>query len=237
MADGLKPILLIDATSEKATIDSKDVAGNKAGGFGGEEDGGASEFIELAEAAHRCSQQEFATALGAVEKAGVQFCAEDARSDGVHAHSVRGPFDGKGFGQRGDGSFAGRVRGNFVEGHEGGKGRNINDTTVFALDHVTAEDPGGAESAGEICVHDGVPFEFGEIHGGHALGAAGAVDQDLDFTEFAKDGLGELLDAAGFGYIAGVGQGAAAELGYLGGCVFDVVGTAAGGDHIGASLG
>src|SRR5439155_10839056 len=135
-----KRTLLVDATGEKTTIDGEDVAGDKAGGFGGQENGGASEFVKLAEAAHGRAQQEFTAALGAIEKAGVQIGAEDARSDGVDAHSVRSPFDGQGFCKRGDGRFAGGVSGNFIEGDERGKGRNINDASVFSLDHVTSED-------------------------------------------------------------------------------------------------
>src|SRR5437868_12333827 len=100
--------------------------GDKAGGFRGEEDGGTGEFIELSETAHGRTQQEFATALGAVEKPGVQLGAKNARSDGVHADAMRSPFDGERFSERRDRGFAGGVRSDFVEGDEGGERRNIN---------------------------------------------------------------------------------------------------------------
>src|SRR4029077_11157256 len=165
---------------------------------------------------------------------GVQVGAKDAGSDGVDADSLRSPFDRKRFGERGDGGFAGGVGGNFIQGYEGGERGNINDATVFALDHVTPEDARGTQGAGKIGVHDGVPIGLREIHGGHALGTSGAIDQDLHIAELAKDGRVKLLNAGWVGHVAGMGQGAAAQLADLGGGAFDVVGTATGRDDVGA---
>jgi len=227
---------LVDAAGEKAAVDNEDVTSDKAGGFGSQENGGPGQFIELSEAVHGRTQQEFPAALGAVEQPGVQVGAKDAGSDGVDADSLRSPFDRKRFGERGDGGFAGGVGGNFIQGHEGGERGNINDATVFALDHVTPKNARGTQGAGQIGVHDGVPIGLGEIHGGHALGTARGIDQDLHIAEFAKDGRGELLNAGWVGHITGMSERTAAQLADLGGGALDVVGTATGRDDVGTGL-
>ncbi len=45
-------VLLIYAAGQNSTIHYQQVPGDEAGGVGGEEDGGASEFVELTETAH-----------------------------------------------------------------------------------------------------------------------------------------------------------------------------------------
>jgi hypothetical protein len=58
---------LIDPTSQNSTIHYQQVPGDEAGGVGGEEDGGASEFVELTETAHGRAYQKFTAALGSVQ--------------------------------------------------------------------------------------------------------------------------------------------------------------------------
>lgn len=60
--------LLIYAAGEEAAVDSEDLAGHETGRLGGEEDGGAGEFLDLAEAAHGRAQAEFLAARGSFEE-------------------------------------------------------------------------------------------------------------------------------------------------------------------------
>src|SRR5579864_459914 len=209
------------------------MTGDEAGGVGGQEDGGAGEFVELAETAHGGAQQELAAALGTVQERGVQIGAQDAGDERVDADAGSGPLDGEGLGERSDGGFAGAVGSNFVEAEERGERADIDDAAVTPLEHVTAEDAASAQRAVEVGVDDGVPLGFGKIEGGHAPGAAGAIDENLDAAEFSRGGREELLETLDVGDVAGLREGAAAErLDFRGGFAHQV-GAAAGGHYVG----
>src|SRR5258708_4711075 len=103
------------------------MAGHKTRGIRREEDRGADEFAELAEAAHGRASDELLAARGAVEQCFVYVGAIDAGSDGVHADVVLGPLDGEGFGKRDDSGFAGGVGSDFIESATGGDRSDVDD--------------------------------------------------------------------------------------------------------------
>src|SRR5215213_10505969 len=59
--------LLIDAARQKAAVDCKDLAGDEARGIGRQEDRGAGELVDVAEALHRRAHKKLATTLGLVQ--------------------------------------------------------------------------------------------------------------------------------------------------------------------------
>jgi hypothetical protein len=58
---------------------------------------------------------------------------------------------------------------------------------------VFAEDLAGAQSAGEVCIDDGVPLVFRKIDRRRAFGAARGIDEDVDLAKrgdrFVQDTL------------------------------------------------
>src|SRR5262245_40439822 len=102
--------LLVDAAREEAAVDRDHFAVDEAGRVRGEEDGGARQLFDLAEALHGRAQQEFAAAIGAVEERRVEVGAEDARRNRVHGDALRAPLDRERSRQRRDGSLARRIR-------------------------------------------------------------------------------------------------------------------------------
>ena len=85
---------LIDATRQKASVNSKHVAGNEAGAFRSEKNGGAHKFVELTKAFHGRAQQKFLATLCAIQQLGIEFGAKHTGSNGVHANTMAGPFNG-----------------------------------------------------------------------------------------------------------------------------------------------
>ena len=76
---------------------------------------------------------------------------------------------------------------------------------------MTAENAAGAQGAFEVGFEDSIPLGFGKIERRHFLGAAGAIDQDLDTAEFRAGGLQQALDAGVVRDIANLGERAAAQ--------------------------
>ena len=227
---------MIDTAGEEPAIDGKDVARDETRSVGCEENGGADEFMEFAKAAHGRAREKFLAAFGAVEKTGIQIGAKDSWSDGVDTNALASPFDGEGFGERSDSGFAGGVGRDFVESDEAGKGSNINDAAVASFDHVAANDAASAECAGQICLEDGVPLCVGKIESRSTLGAAGAVDENLNTAEFLGRSREQILDCGFIGDVAGNFERASAErTDFLCGGLHEIH-AAAGGDNVGPGL-
>ena len=86
--------LLIDAAGQKSSVHSKHVAGDEAGAFRSEKNGSAHQFMELAKAFHGRAQQKFLAALCAIQQLSIEFGAKYSRSNGIHADTMAGPFNG-----------------------------------------------------------------------------------------------------------------------------------------------
>src|SRR5215475_12233114 len=229
--------LTIDTAGEEAAVDGEYVSGDEARCVRGEKNGGADEFVKLSKAAHGRAREKFPAALGAVEEGGIQIGAKNSGGDGIDANTFAGPLDGKGFGERCDGGLAGGVGGDFVKRDEAGKGSNINDAAVATLDHVTANDAASAERTGQICFEDGVPLGVGKIDGRSALGAASAVDENLNATELLARGRQQILYCGFIGNVAGNFERAPAEsANFFRGSQNEVRATASC-DNVGAGLG
>jgi len=202
---------LINAASQEATIDHKHMAGYEAGCIGGKVHSGADEFAQLAETTHGRAQQEFTAALSAIEECGVQRCAEHARRNRVDANTLRGPFDRQRFRQRNYRSFAGGIRGDFVEGYKRRERSNIDDSAIALFEHVTPEDSAGAQRASQVGFEDRVPVRFRKLECWRSLHASGGIHQDLDAAEFGANRMQECLDAAEIGDVTGSSKRAAAQ--------------------------
>ena len=108
--------LLIHSAGQKSAIHRKNVAGNEASAFRSKKDGSAHQFVELAKASHGCTREKFPATLRAIQQLSIEFGAKNSRSDGIHAYTMAGPFNGQRLGQRRDRSFAGSICGHLVEG-------------------------------------------------------------------------------------------------------------------------
>ena len=82
-----------------------------------------------------------------------------------------------------------------------------------------------------------MPVGVGEIERGHALGAPGAVDHDVDLAEFGDDAVEQRLERGAVGDVAGKAKGAPAGLLDLGGGFGDELRAARGGNDVGTRLG
>src|SRR5437016_11935864 len=89
--------LLIHSAGQKSAIHGKDVAGNEAGAFRSKKDGGAHQLVKLAKASHGRACKKFTAALRAIQQLSIEFGAKNSRSDGIHAHTMAGPFNGQRF--------------------------------------------------------------------------------------------------------------------------------------------
>lgn len=85
---------IIDTAGQETAIHCKHVTGDEAGAFRSQEDGSAHEFMQLAKAFHGCAQQKLAAAFSAIQQLSIEFRPKYARSNGVHADSMAGPFNG-----------------------------------------------------------------------------------------------------------------------------------------------
>src|SRR5262249_4133724 len=144
--------LLVHAAGEESAVYDEYLTGHETGGVGCEEDCGARKLLELSEPAHRRPREEFASAIRPVQKILIEWRPEYPRRDRVHTDAVRRPFDGERLGQRSDSSLAGAIGRDFVQGHERRQRRDVDDTSVLSLDHVTPEHLRGPERAREIGV-------------------------------------------------------------------------------------
>src|SRR5690349_16878757 len=115
---------------KKATIYSNALAGNKGSGIGGEKQRGASQFRTFAEALHRSAHQQFASAIGAVKKSGVQLGAENAGRNGIHVHAFLRPFDGQAASEAEDAGFGRGISGHFKKADIGIQGGDIYDAAM-----------------------------------------------------------------------------------------------------------
>ena len=86
--------LLIDSAGQETSVHGKNVTGDEAGAFRGQENGGAHQFMQLPEPLHGCAQEKFPAALGAIQQLSVEFSAKHPRSNGIHAYTMAGPFNG-----------------------------------------------------------------------------------------------------------------------------------------------
>ena len=58
----------------------------------------------------------------------------------------------------------------------------------------------------KFVLHDGIPIFICELNGGHSLGTAGTVDEDLHTSEGVAGGLEQMLDARIVRHVAGGGE-------------------------------
>jgi hypothetical protein len=143
-------------------------------------------------------------------------------------------LDGERTREGSNGSLRAGVGGDFFETDEGIERRDVDDPAIAACEHGPAEDLAGAEGAGDVGVHDGLPLVFGKVDGGGALDLAGAVDEDVDFTEGLEGGRAECFEAGAIGDVGWLTQRPNAGC-FDGGCsLIDLLGATAGGDDVGA---
>ena len=86
--------LLIDSAGQETAVHGKNVTGDEAGAFRSQENGGAHQFMQLPESLHGRPQEEFLATFGAIQQLSVEFSAKHPRSNGIHAYTVAGPFNG-----------------------------------------------------------------------------------------------------------------------------------------------
>ena len=86
--------LLIHTAGEKASVDSQHMAGHEAGTLRSQENGSAYQFAQLAKALHGSAQKKLLSALGAIQQLRIELRAKHSWSDGIHADTMAGPFNG-----------------------------------------------------------------------------------------------------------------------------------------------
>jgi len=229
--------LLVYAAGQESAIDDEDMAGDKAGGIGGEKDRGSGEFLNFAEALHGSADEELLAAAGGIEKVGVQVGAENSGSNGIDADAVLGPFDRERFGEGSEPRLAGGVGGDFVQSNEGRKRSDVDDAAVAALNHVAAHHAAGAKDAVQIGFQNVIPFFVGDFEGRSALGFPGGIHEDLHGAEFLASSIEKMLHGGLNGDIAGNFERAASDGADFAGSGADHVGAAAGGNHVGSGDG
>ena len=106
---------------------------------------------------------EFLSALRAVQQICVQIRAEHPGGNGIHQHSLAGPFHGQDLGQRADRGLAGTVGGNLEKPHVGGERGNIDDASVTTAEHRFAENLATPQRAAQIGIDDLVPICFRKV--------------------------------------------------------------------------
>jgi len=105
--------------------------------------------------------------------------------------------------------LAGAVRRDFQERRHHRGRCDVDDAPVAARQHGAPEDLTGAQRPGQVGVDDGVPVVLGEVDGRHALGAAGAVDQDVDLAEPAQHLITQAFERRAIGDVGAGAQRAA----------------------------
>ena len=127
------PALLVDATCQESAIDHQRLPGDERGCIGGQKHCCTRNFVDSTETSHRRAHQQLVTALSAVQQCGIQFCAENARSDGIHQHAMFRPFDRQRTRQGNDRRFTGGVGSDLRQGNKTIERSDIyNATGIFA---------------------------------------------------------------------------------------------------------
>src|SRR5882672_3059969 len=224
--------LLIDAAGEEAAVHRENVAGDETGCVGCEKDGGAGQFFKFSKASHWSTDFEFLAAFGAVQKACIEFRAKNPRSNRIYANTFAGPFDGERFCERSNSGLAGGIRSDFIERDKRREGGNINDASVTAFDHVTANDAACSKRTGVIGFQDAVPFSIWNGHSWRAFDSARAIHKNLHAAEFRDGGLEQLCNRSFVGDVAGGFEGPAAKRANFFCRGFDEVLAAARGDDV-----
>ena len=200
---------------QDAAIHHQAGTGYVAGIVGGEEDGGTGHVLGRAEAAHRHHQAAF-DGGGVIDVVG----ADQARDDGVDAHTVGREIEGHGSGHGLDAAF-GRVVGHVAAVRAGGAAaRHVDDDTGAFAHHDVGGAVGAQVGALQVdtqhlvppllvalqkmaCGVDVAGIVYEDIDGSE--GEEGRIEQDIDLGfvgDVCRDGDG-LSGGQGAGYFPG----------------------------------
>src|ERR1043165_280973 len=111
--------LLVDSARQKSAVHSQNLARHETRRVRGQKNRSSRQLFDFAETLHGRARQELAPAISLVKEFLVQRRAKDSGRDGVNIDAARRPFESERFRERGNGSFARRVGGDFVERDKG----------------------------------------------------------------------------------------------------------------------
>ncbi len=174
----------------------------KAPGLAGQQQEGAFQFLELAQAAHRDGVADIRLALVAVEVGVVHLGLEVTRCDGVDPHVEARQFQRQGFAQL----------------HHAGLGRTV---VAVAAAHAQAEDRGDVDDAAaapglgqalrcalgdapdavEVGGEHGAPVFLADFQSALAVADAGIVQHHVDHAELRLGAVERGLDTGTIGHV------------------------------------
>ena len=194
----------LDGHGGVAAVDDQFVAVDEgAGAVGGEEEGGADEFVGVAEAggggvAHDGGDTVFG------EDFAILFGGEEAGDEGVDADADWGPFAGEVLAEVVHGGLRHGVGEDPAERGEAGHGAEVDDGGGdFVFDEVATEDLAGEDDGFGVDVHDAVILFLGDVEEGRGGVDASSVDEDVALAGAFDDLVEEELEVGGFGGICG----------------------------------
>ena len=149
------------AGRERAAVHREDVAGDHAGGLGGQIERGAHQLVGLAHAAEGdAAHAALLVARLAMDQV-ADIALEPRGRDRVDPDIVRCPLDGQGPRQHHHAALARRVRDRARQADLPRDGGEVDDAATAPADHATAHDLAGEEDAGEVDGDDAAHSAWG----------------------------------------------------------------------------